>query len=111
MPEPINKFLTPKVINGRAFRYYGLTIVSNPQFRERDVGAQVVLNLYPYDYDEAGDIVRPMVEVDGQMVVDATPLCWVYGDAYAAAAADAAVAQAVGGVSVMVRNFVHAKLG
>lgn len=96
-----------------AFPFFGVSLITSPRFNPTTVGAQVVLRLDPYNIVD-GQIVRPMttVDVDGvptQVVDQSQSISMVYGDAYAQAASDPALAQALYQVSQGLQTYINAK--
>lgn len=104
----------PVIRGGKEYGLLGVSLITNPQFKTQSVGAQVVLNLYPYRIDENGNVERPMIEVEGEegpvQAIDASVnRVLVFGDAYATAAQDGDLAQALGAIAVSLQGFIDAK--
>lgn len=100
--------------DGKLFDKLGVALITNPQFNAKNVGAQIVLHLYPYRIAEDGSIERPMIEVEGDegpiIVIDSsTERGLVFGDAYATAAQDADVAKCLGGISALLQELIAKK--
>lgn len=90
---------TPHVSNGVEYPYCGVQLVTNPRFDDTSVGAQVVLALTPYRVGEGGGIE---IAPDGRKN-------FVFGDAYAQAATDPALAAALVAISQALQTFITAR--
>lgn len=89
------------VHEGVQYPYCGVQLVTNPSFGATSVGAQVVLSLTPYRVAEDNTI---HVAPDG-----AGRRSFVFGDAYAQAQSDPALAAALGAISQAIQTFITAR--
>lgn len=90
----------PAVHHGIDYPFVGVSLVTSPRFHADSVSAQVVLKLDPYRI-EGGLVERAPPELSRSIVL---------GDAYAAAAADPALAAAVMTISSGIQQYINARV-
>ena len=107
---------TPLVhTDGKTYPYYGVSLITSPGFQDNTIDARVVLKLEPYRINEQGQIERPMVEVEVEgggtisIVDDSLNKTVVFGNAYAQAASDPALATALTRIGIGLQEFILAR--
>ena len=107
---------TPFVHEDKTFDLLGVTLITNPSFGSTNVGAQVILNLFPYRINELGQVERPMktlideeTQEEIRVVDESFNKNLIFSNAYAQAASDYPLAVALTTISVALQNFINAK--
>ena len=111
-------FAKPIVTEQGEFPFAALTLVVSPAFGEERVEAQVVLRAQPYSVVD-GKVVRPTERVeseqeDGSVIqldvpTNAHDRNVVFGQAYADAKTNPALAQALGTVSAALQTYLQSE--
>ena len=104
----------PYVHNGTEYNYYGVSLITRPNFKESEVEGQIVIRLDPYRFDENGKVQRPMITIDTddgpiEIVDNSAVIMMSWNDAYAKAAQDQVLGATLYNISVQLQNFISAK--